>query len=74
MYQQNNSLYDLLQLNAPQLIAQNKVGQLGAVNSRTFDGGVDQEFLNGHARAGVTYFHDEFTNVVEYVPPVGLRT
>jgi iron complex outermembrane receptor protein/vitamin B12 transporter len=74
VYDQSNSLYDVLQQqpNGQQLIAQYHVSQLGAENSRTFDGGVDQQLGNGRARVGITYFHDEFTNGVEYVPPAGL--
>jgi iron complex outermembrane receptor protein/vitamin B12 transporter len=74
VYDQSNSLYDVLkqQANGQQLIAQYHVSQLGAENSRTFDGGIDQQLGNGRARIGITYFHDEFTNGVEYVPPAGL--
>jgi vitamin B12 transporter len=74
VYQQANSLYGLLAPlpNGPQLIEQYKVTPLGAENSRTFDGGVDQQILNGRAVVGITYFHNEFTNGVEYVPQAGL--
>ena len=74
VYDQANSLYGTLtaQPNGSQLISQDHVTQLGAENSRTFDGGLDQELINGRMRFGLTYFHDEFTNGVEYVPPSGL--
>jgi iron complex outermembrane receptor protein/vitamin B12 transporter len=74
VYQQGNSLYGLLAplTNGSQLIAQYEVSPLGAENSRTFDGGVDQQILDGRARVGITYFHNEFTNGVEYVPQAGL--
>jgi vitamin B12 transporter len=74
VFQQANSLYGTLAAlpNGSQLLAQYKVTPLGAEDSRTFDAGVDQQLLNGRARLGVTYFHDEFTNGVEYVPPSGL--
>jgi iron complex outermembrane receptor protein/vitamin B12 transporter len=74
IFQQTTSLYGtLLALpNGNQLISQYHVSPLGAENSRTFDGGVDQLLFNGRARVGLTYFHDEFTNGVEYVPPAGL--
>jgi vitamin B12 transporter len=55
-----------------QLIAQFHVGQIGPEESRTYDGGVDQELWNGRARVGLTYFHNEFTNGIEDVPPAGL--
>jgi iron complex outermembrane receptor protein/vitamin B12 transporter len=74
VYDQANSLYGVLaaQPNGSQLISQYGVTQIGAENSRTFDGGLDQQLLNGRGRLGITYFHDEFTNGVEYVPPAGL--
>ena len=70
IFEQNDSLYGTLLANGdtPQAIAQFGVGQLGPENSRTYDAGVDQQLFNGRARAGVTYFHDEFTNGVQYVP------
>jgi vitamin B12 transporter len=74
VYQQANSLYGLLAplSNGSELIQQYNVTPLGAENSRTFDGGVDQQFLNGRAFLNLTYFHNEFTNGVEYVPQAGL--
>ena len=71
---QESSLYAVLaqQANGQQLIAQYGVKPIGAEYSRTFDGGVEQEFANGRARAGITYFHNQFTNGVEYVPQSGL--
>ncbi len=57
---------------ASQLIAQFHVGQIGPENSRTYDGGIDQELWNGRARLGLTYFHNEFTNGIEFVPQSGL--
>jgi iron complex outermembrane receptor protein/vitamin B12 transporter len=75
IYDQSNSLYGVLaaQSNGAELLNQYKVTPLGAENSRTFDGGLDQEILSGRARIGLTYFHNQFTNGVEYVPPSGLE-
>ena len=80
VYDQDNSLVNLLSplAGAPgvpsgaQVISQYNLTQIGAENSRTFDGGVDQQFFAGRSRLGVTYFHDEFTNGVEYVPTGGI--
>jgi vitamin B12 transporter len=74
VYQQANSLYGTLATlsNGPSLLSQYDVAPLGPENSRTFDGGLDQQLLNGRARIGVTYFHNEFTNGVQYVPQGGL--
>jgi iron complex outermembrane receptor protein/vitamin B12 transporter len=72
--QQASSVYDILSAlpDGAQLIAQFHVGQIGPEESRTYDGGVDQELWNGRARVGLTYFHNEFTNGIEDVPPAGL--
>jgi vitamin B12 transporter len=72
--QQASSVFDILSAlpDGSQLIAQFHVGQIGPENSRTYDGGVDQELWNGRARLGLTYFHNEFTNGIEDVPPSGL--
>jgi iron complex outermembrane receptor protein/vitamin B12 transporter len=72
--QQGMSIFDLLSSlpNGSQLIAQFHINQIGPENSRTYDGGVDQELWNGRARIGLTYFHNEFTNGVEFVPSLGL--
>jgi vitamin B12 transporter len=74
LYQQINSLFDILSAvpDGSTLISQYHVGQIGPENSRTYDGGIDQELWNGRARAGLTYFHNEFTNGVEFVPQAGL--
>ncbi len=74
IFDQANSLYGTLASlpNGAQLISQYHVTPVGAENSRTFDAGVDQELLDGRARLGVTYFHNQFTNGVEYVPQTGL--
>jgi iron complex outermembrane receptor protein/vitamin B12 transporter len=74
VFQQTNSLFDILSSvpDGSQLIAQYHVGQIGPENSRTYDGGIDQELGNGRARLGLTYFHNEFTNGIEFVPQNGL--
>jgi iron complex outermembrane receptor protein/vitamin B12 transporter len=74
VFQQGSSLFDILSevSGGSELIAQFHVGQIGPENSRTYDGGVDQEMWNGRARLGLTYFHNEFTNGIEFVPQSGL--
>jgi iron complex outermembrane receptor protein/vitamin B12 transporter len=66
VYQQQYAL--LGQITAAQA-AQLNVSPLGPEDSRSFDAGVEQQILNGRARLGLTWFHDEFTNRVEYLPP-----
>ena len=72
IYYENNSLYSLLQdtavvPNGPQLIAQYHIQPFLAENSRTYDGGVEQQLFGGKARFSATYFHNEFTNQAEFV-------
>jgi len=73
LYQQLSSLYELLlESGEGDLISRFHVAPVGAQKSRNYDGGVDQEFFDGRARLAVTYFHNEFTDGVEYVPQQGL--
>ena len=74
VFQQGSSLFDILSKlpDGNELMAQFHVGQIGPENSRTYDGGVDQELWSGRARLGLTYFHNEFTNGIEFVPQSGL--
>jgi vitamin B12 transporter len=76
LYQQAASLYAVLALesNGPQAIAQYHVSPLGPEDARTYDGGLDQQLLHGRARLGLTYFHNQFTNAVEYVSQDALAT
>lgn len=74
IYYQTNSLYAKLAplSNGAQLIAENGIAPIGPETSRTYDGGLDQELWRGRVRIGATYFHNEFTNGVEYVARGGL--
>jgi vitamin B12 transporter len=72
--QQTNSLFDTLLADptTSPLIAKFHVGQIGPENSRTYDAGIDQQLSNGRARVGLTYFHNQYTNGIEFVPQSGL--
>lgn len=74
IFEQTDSLYDQLAAltNGLQLISRYHVGQIGPEWSRTYDGGVDLELAQGRAKLGLTYFHNEFTNGIEYIPSQGL--
>ena len=74
IYYQSISLFDILDAlpNGSDLIKQYGVSPIGPETSRTYDGGVDQQFWNGRARVTLTYFHNEFTNGVEFVPQSAL--
>jgi vitamin B12 transporter len=68
------SLFSLLQTldNGAQLISQFHVVPIGAEQSTTYDGGFEQSLFGGRARLGITYFHNEFTHLIEFVPTQGL--
>ncbi len=74
IYYQFNSLYQVLSEdpNGAQLIQQYGVQPIGAERSRSYDGGIDQLLFSGRGRLGITYFHDEFTNGIEFVPQQAL--
>ena len=74
IYYQSISLFDILDAlpNGGELIRQYHVSPIGPETSRTYDGGVDQQLWNGRARITLTYFHNEFTNGVEFVPQSAL--
>src|ERR1700758_942110 len=74
IYYQNNSLYGVLSNtsivpNGPQLIQQYHIHPFNSEDSRTYDGGVQQQLFGGKAELSAIYFHNEFTNQAEYVDP-----
>jgi len=74
IYYQSISLFGILSAlpDGSDLIQQYHVSPIGPETSRTYDGGIDQQLWNGRARISVTYFHNEFTNGVEFVPQSAL--
>jgi iron complex outermembrane receptor protein/vitamin B12 transporter len=74
IYIQNHSLYSLLAVSNPGLIAQYGVSQAGPEMARSYDGGLEQEIANGLARLGAIYFHNEYNNGLEFVSQANLVT
>ncbi len=72
--EQGSSLFEALMNSpgGPQFIAEHGISPVGAEQSRNYDGGVDQEFANGRVRASITYFHNQFTHGIGFVPTAGL--
>jgi vitamin B12 transporter len=65
---QDYSLYTLLQENDDQAeIQQFKIMPLAAPAARTYEGGIEQTFLDQHIVFRTSYFHNEFTNGLEFV-------
>ncbi len=69
----SNSLFSLLsQLpNGPQLISQFNVQPIGAVRSRSYDGGIEQLAWNGKVKLSAVFFYNRFTNQIEFVSQGG---
>ena len=69
IFDESTSLFVLLsQLpNGPQLTSQFHVKPIGAERSRSFDFGADEIAWNGRARLGLTLFHNEFGDQIEFV-------
>jgi vitamin B12 transporter len=74
LFDQLDSLYALLEglPGGNQLITQYHVAPIGPQRSRTYDGGVDESMFRGQSRIGLTLFHNEFTDGIEYIPQQGL--
>jgi iron complex outermembrane receptor protein/vitamin B12 transporter len=74
LFDQLDSLHALLQgiPDGNQLITQYNIAPIGPQQSRAYDGGVDQSLAGGKGRFSVTFFHNEFTNGIEFIPQQGL--
>jgi len=68
-YQQASSLYQVLLQTpgGPALISQYGIAPVNAERSRSFDFGVDQGFWTNRARLGVTFFHAQYFDLIEYL-------
>ena len=65
LYQEQSSLFVLLQSASPS--ARANVDPIGPERSVTMDVGIQQEFAGGQARVSVSYFHNEFKDLIEFV-------
>jgi iron complex outermembrane receptor protein/vitamin B12 transporter len=54
------------------VVQQYGIGPVGALQARTYDGGVEQLLFHQRATLRARYFHNEFGHQVEYVPTQGL--
>jgi len=63
--QESSSLF--VRLESASTAARANVGPIGPERSISVDVGVEQEFAGGRARAGVSYFHNDFDDLIEYV-------
>jgi vitamin B12 transporter len=67
--EQRGSIYDVLaaQPDGQQLIAQHGITQVGAQQTRTYEAGVDQNALGTRMLLHAGYYHNQFTNQIEFV-------
>src|SRR5262249_17799683 len=73
IFEETSSLFDLLR-NAPggqQLIESAGIRPIGAVRSRSYDLGIEQSITN-RAQISLTLFHNQFSDVIEFVGSNGL--
>ena len=81
IFHEGSSLFRLLSglTNGSSLISQFGVSSIGPERSRSFDFGFDQGLGDGRARLGVTFFHNRFFDLIEFVskdvlPQLGVPT
>ena len=79
IFAQGSSLFNLLSplSNGQHLISQFHIAPIGPERSRSYDLGVDQRMWNARARLGLTFFHNQFSDQIEFVdrttlPALGL--
>ncbi len=67
--EQRGSIYDVLASlpNGQQLIAQNHISPVGAQQTKTYEAGVDQHVLGTRMLLHGGYYHNQFTNQIEFV-------
>lgn len=70
IFEATSSLFDLLSGpgGSPQLISQFNIGPISAERSRSYDVGFDQFLAGGRVKLSGTFFHNQFTNQIEFVP------
>lgn len=69
IFDQGSSLFGVLSTlpNGAALISKYHVSPIGPERSRNLDFGVDQGLWGGRARLGLTYFHEQFFDLIDYV-------
>ncbi len=74
VFEATSSLFGLLSGpgGTPQLISQFNIGPIGAERSRSYDVGVEQLIASGRLKVSATYYHNQFTNQIEFVPGTAL--
>jgi vitamin B12 transporter len=68
-FEQASALINVL---TPEQVAEFNVAPVGPERSRTFDFGLEQRLLNGHAILGLTYFYSDYYNLIAFLDPAAL--
>ncbi len=70
IFEATSSLFGLLSQpgGAPQLISQFHIAPIGAERSRSYDGGLEQLLAGGRLKLAASFFYNQFTNQIEFVP------
>lgn len=63
VFQQENAVFSLVE-GTP---VASQIGPVGPERSRNFDVGIEQAFWRGNARARVSYFHNSFRDLLEFL-------
>ncbi|HEX5236716.1 MAG TPA: TonB-dependent receptor [Silvibacterium sp.] len=72
---QFGSLFTFLLTNGGQsTVSQFGIRPIGAEESRTYDGGIEQSLFSERATLRATYFHNQFGNEIEFVPATIIPT
>ncbi len=73
IFESTSSLFDLLaQAGQSPLISQFGIRPIAAERSRSYDLGVEQLAAQGKVKISATFFHNQFTNQIEFVPNTAL--
>jgi vitamin B12 transporter len=74
IFDATSSLFDVVSqlANGPQIISQLNLAPIAAERSRSYDAGFEQLAWNGRAKLAATFFHNQFTNQIEFVPSTAL--
>jgi vitamin B12 transporter len=74
IFEATQSLFGLLSgtPGGAQTISQFNIGPIAAERSRSYDSGVEQFAWHGRAKLGATFFYNQFTNQIEFVPSTAL--
>lgn len=74
LFQEQSSLFAFIPADSPLAAS---IPPIGPERSRSFDGGIEQGFGRGRSRVRVSYFHNEFTDLIQFLsknvlPQVGV--